>query len=200
MRDCHFHDTMGTGFKLQMAEGAVMENMLFENITMENVTRPLFMTLNSHRFCRELMDMPLPPPGTLRNIKFVNIKAKAGNPAVKDAKSYMVIVGVAGKRVENIELRNVDVTFPGGGTEEAAHRRDVPELGDFKPEFFEFKGDLPAYGIFIRHAQGIRLDNVNLGFVGEEKRPAIVWDDVQELNTAGLRARCAGGGQPVVKY
>ncbi len=200
MRDCHFFDTVGTGFKLQMAEGAVMENMLFENITMENVTRPLFMTLNSHRFTRELMEVPLPSPGTLRNIRFVNIKAKAGNPKVKDAKAYMVIVGVAGRKIENIEFKNVEVVFPGGGTDEMARRRAVPELGGFKPEFFEFKGDLPAYGFFIRHAKGITLDMVKLGFDGEEKRPAIVWDNVEGLNTAGLQARSAAGVAPVVKY
>lgn len=200
MRDCHFHDTQGAGFKLQMAEGAVMENMRFENITMDQVVRPLFLTLNRHRFTRELKEAPLPPPGTLRNIKFVNIKARAGHPAVKDAKSYMVIAGVPGKNVEDIEFRDMDITFPGGGTTEMAHRRDVPELGDFKPEFFEFKGDLPAYGLFIRHAAGIRLNNVSLSFAGEEKRPAIVWDDVTALDTSGLRAQCAAGVQAVVKY
>lgn len=81
-----------------------------------------------------------------------------------------------------------------------ARRKDVPELGDFKPEFFEFKGDLPAYGFYIRHAKGITLDNVKLGFEGEEKRPAIVCEDVEDFNAAGLDARCADGVDPVVNF
>ena len=177
-----------------------MENMLFENITMENVTRPLFMTLNSHRFCRALRGVPLPPPGKLRNIKFINIKARAGNPAVKDAKAYMAIIGVPGQKVENIEFKNVDITFPGGGTEKTANRRDIPELDDRKPEFFMLNGDLPAYGFYIRHAKGITLDNVKLRFRGEEHRPAIVCDDVENFSAPDLEAQCHTGVKPVVIF
>ena len=197
MRDCHFRDIEDSGFKLQMAEGSVMENMRFENISMENVTRPLFMTLNSHRFCRELRDVPLPPPGKLRNINFINIKAMAGNRAVKDAQAYMAIIGLPEQKIENIEFKNVDITFPGGGTDETAHRRDVPELGDWKPEFFSFNGDLPAYGFNIRHAKGITLNNVKLRFKGEEKRSAIVCEDVENFSAPDLDAQCSDGVEPV---
>ena len=183
MRDCHFHDIVGEGIKIQMAEGSVMENMLFENITMENVTRPLFMTLNSHRFCRSLKDVPLPPPGTLRNMTFRNINAIAGNPEVKDAQAYMAIIGLPERKIEDIEFENVDITFPGGGTEETARRRDVPELGNWKPEFFSFNGDLPAYGFYVRHAKGMTLDNVKLRFKKEERRPPIICDDVDGFST-----------------
>jgi len=186
MRDCHFHDIEDSGFKIQMAEGSVMENMVFENITMENVTRPVFMTLNSHRFTRALRDEPLPPPGKLRNISFVNIKGKAGNPAVKDAQAYMTIMGVPEQKIENVEFKDVDITFPGGGTAETARRQDVPELGDWKPEYFSFNGDLPAYGLYIRHAKGIILKNVKLRFEGEERRSAIIREDVEDFSATDL--------------
>jgi polygalacturonase len=200
MRDCHFHDVDGCGFKLQMAEGSVMESMLFENITMENVTRPVFITLNSHRFSRALKEAPLPPPGKLRNIKFVNIKGTAGNPAVKNAKAYMAIIGVPEQKIEDVEFRNVEITFPGGGSEATARRRDVPELGDLKPEFFAFNGDLPAYGLFIRHAKGVTLNHVKFRFKGNEKRPAILCDDVEEFSAPDLDAQCGKGVEPVVRY
>jgi sucrose-6-phosphate hydrolase SacC (GH32 family) len=191
------HDIDDCGFKLQMAEGAVMENMRFENITMEHVTRPVFMTLNSHRFCRSLRDVPLPPPGKVRNIQFINIKATAGNPAVKDGMAYMAIMGVPGQKLEDIEFRNVDITFPGGGTEETARRRDVPELGDWKPEFFSFKGDLPAYGLYISHAKGITLNHVKFRLKSIEKRPAILCDDVEDFNAPDLEAQGQDGVGPV---
>jgi polygalacturonase len=200
MRDCHFYDIDDSGFKIQMAEGSVIENMLFENITMKNVTRPLFITLNSHRFSRALKNVPLPPPGKVRNIKFINIKGTAGNPAVKDAKAYtyMAIIAMPEQKIENIEFKDVDITFPGGGTAETARRRDVPELGDWKPEYFSFNGDLPAYGFYIRHAKGITLNNVKLRFKGEEKRSAIVCEDVEGFSAPDLEAQCGDGVEPVV--
>lgn len=200
MRDCHFHDIVGEGFKIQMAEGSVIEDMLFENITMDNVTRPLFITLNSHRFTRELIDVPLPPPGRLRNLKFHNITAVAGNRSVTDAMAYMAIIGLPGQKIENIEFRNVEMTFPGGGTEDTARRREVPELGDWKPEFFMFDGDLPAYGLFIRHATGITLSNVKLSFIEEEKRSPIILDNVENFSAPDLEAQCSEGVYPVVTW
>ena len=220
MRDCLFYDIDDSGFKIQMAEGSVIENMLFENITMRNVVRPVFITLNSHRFSRSLKDMPLPPPGKVRNIRFHNIKAVAGRDEdykprsifeditrlmtgrKEEAKSrsYMAIIGVPGQKIENIEFNNVDITFPGGGTEEKARRRDVPELGDWKPEYFSFNGDLPAYGLYIRHANGITLNNVKLRFNKEEKRSAIICDDVENISAPDLDAQCSDGVKPVVRY
>ena len=46
------------------------------------------------------------------------------------------------------------------------------------PEFSQFK-ELPAWGIFIRHADDIRLDNVKLKVHSLDYRPAIVTSDVQ---------------------
>jgi len=217
MRDCHFQDVIGSGFKIQMCEGAVMENMLFKNITMERVTRPLFMTLNSHRFCRELWDEPLGPLGTLRNIKFVNIKAIAGNPTVADEKAYssvigvkpymsdlgvrayMGIIGVPEGRIENIEFENIEVVFPGLKKSEYCKGGDVPELGNARPEFFHFKNHLPAYGFYIRHVKGITLDNVKLGFENTENRPPIFCDDVEDITVSELKAQCDEGVEAIGK-
>lgn len=198
IRDCHFYDIVGEGFKIQMAEGAVIEDMLFENITMKNVTRPVFITLNRHRFTRELINVPLPPAGRVRNLKFNNITAIAGNPAVKNGMAYMAIIGVPEQKIEDIEFRNVEITFPGGGTEATAQRRDVPELGDWKPEFFMFNGDLPAYGLYVRHVRGITLNNVKLRFTEEEKRSPVILDAVEDFNASRLEAQCGEGIEPVV--
>ena len=40
-------------------------------------------------------------------------------------------------------------------------------------------GMLPAYGFFIRHAKGIELTNVEVGFMQEDRRPAFVLDHVR---------------------
>ena len=41
-----------------------------------------------------------------------------------------------------------------------------------------FKSMLPAYGFYVRHADGVRLENVRLRYAdGKEERPAVVMDD-----------------------
>ena len=39
-------------------------------------------------------------------------------------------------------------------------------------------GLIPAYGFFIRHARNIELQDINLGYLSEDQRPAFVLDDV----------------------
>jgi hypothetical protein len=52
-------------------------------------------------------------------------------------------------------------------------------------------GVLPAYGFYIRHAAGIRLDGVDVGFMTPDTRPAVVLDDVRDVELHGFRARTA---------
>lgn len=83
-------------------------------------------------------------------------------------------------RLEDITLRNVLVDVPGAG--EAGERErglPVPEKPDAYPESNMFERRmLPAYGFFIRHADGVRFDNVAIRVNGVDARPEIVTDDV----------------------
>ncbi len=48
------------------------------------------------------------------------------------------------------------------------------------PEFSQFK-ELPAWGIYIRHAEGIEFENVTFTALKKDYRPAIVTDDVKGI-------------------
>ena len=48
-------------------------------------------------------------------------------------------------------------------------------------------GVLPAYGFFIRHAKNITLENIRLSFAQEDQRPALLCDDVEQLEINGLK-------------
>ena len=54
-------------------------------------------------------------------------------------------------------------------------------------------GLLPAYGFFIRHAKGIQLTNVEVGFLREDRRPAFVLDQVRGASFDGVKAHKAPG-------
>lgn len=52
---------------------------------------------------------------------------------------------------------------------------------------FRQKGkELPAWGIFIRHADDIRLDNVRLKVFSFDYRPAVVASDVKGVVLEGV--------------
>jgi len=57
---------------------------------------------------------------------------------------------------------------------------DVPEREREYPEPSMF-GLLPAYGLFIRHANGLNVRNLAVGYTTEDTRPAFVLDDTRNV-------------------
>ena len=61
---------------------------------------------------------------------------------------------------------------------------DVPEQIEKYPEFSMF-GELPSWGLYLRHIRGITLRNVQLSLEAEDFRPVIVEEDVEGLTIEG---------------
>ena len=95
------------------------------------------------------------------------------------------ITGIPGHRVENVTLENIEILYPGRGNNGLANMplsrlEMVPEQIDSYPEFSMF-GELPAWGFYIRHMDGLTLKNIKLRIAAPDYRPAIVFDDVRRL-------------------
>jgi hypothetical protein len=103
-----------------------------------------------------------------------------------EKKSCINVPGVPGFNVENITFSDIHITFPGGGDVEDS-RRVVPELRDHYPEYHMF-GILPAYGMYVRHAKEVSLENVTFDLENPDLRPALVCEDVDGLELANFRA------------
>ena len=56
----------------------------------------------------------------------------------------------------------------------------MPENEEGYPEYKMF-GTLPSYGFYVRHADDIHFENVELEYGETDQRPAFVFDDVQNL-------------------
>ena len=54
------------------------------------------------------------------------------------------------------------------------------------PEFSQFK-ELPAWGLYVRHAEGIELENVTFTALKKDYRPGIVIDDVKGATFKGVK-------------
>ena len=51
---------------------------------------------------------------------------------------------------------------------------------------FSMFGELPAWGLYVRHAKGISFKNIKLSYKDPDFRPAIIFDDVHMINLEGL--------------
>jgi hypothetical protein len=61
----------------------------------------------------------------------------------------------------------------------------VPEKVSDYPEFSMF-GELPAWGFYVRHVDGLLLKNITLSIAEADYRPALVFDDVQNLEIQAI--------------
>ena len=102
------------------------------------------------------------------------------------------IVGLPNLRIENVILENIEMVYPGKGDSLYAkvglsgrELDGIPEMEKSYPEFSQFK-ELPAWGLYVRHADGIQLRNVSFKALNEDYRPAIVLDDVKGATFIGV--------------
>jgi hypothetical protein len=68
----------------------------------------------------------------------------------------------------------------------------TPERENEYPEPSMF-GMMPAYGFFIRHAKGVEFNDVDVGFMKEDGRPAFVLDSVKAMDFRHVKAQKAAG-------
>jgi hypothetical protein len=81
------------------------------------------------------------------------------------------IAGLPEARIEDVTLRNIRLSYAGGGTAADAARRP-PLLPDSYPEPSMF-GVTPAWGLWVRHAD-VRLEDLHLSTERSDERPAVL--------------------------
>ena len=154
------------GMALEVVDGGFMEDVIISDLTMEDVQTPIFIRLGKRKVSEN---------SYLKNVLIKNITASSVSYVASS------ITGVPGLRVDNVEIRDVDFKLKGGGKVSDA-MVEVPEVENAYPENRMFGVMLPAYGVYIRHADNIRFVNMTLSTIGnKEERHAIVAEDVNGL-------------------
>ena len=180
-------DTGISAIALEVVDGGVMENVTVRNIKIgRGVQTPVFVRMGRRRSAAGGR------ASTMRNILIENVEGEAASLVASS------ITGVPGLRPRDITLRNVRLRMPGGGTAGEVCRK-VPEMERAYPENRMFKMQmLPAYGFYVRHADGVRFENVELSYAGDEERPAITLDDAAGAEMAGCRLKPPSGPHPAI--
>jgi polygalacturonase len=163
------------GLALESVDGGVLEDVTVSNIVMRDVTlAPLFIRLGDRRRA---------PAGTpvaiLRRVSISNIDAICVDP-----RYCATVTGLPGALIEDVSLTDMRFTYPGGGTAEDA-KREMPEVPQSYPDPDIF-GTTSAWGLYLRHARGVRLRDIALSALSADARPAVKYEDVKDLRADGV--------------
>ena len=198
------------GLALESVDGAHIEDVAVSNITMRDVSNaPIFIRLGSRMRAPEGT-----PVGSIRRINIGNVVAYNADPRYGS-----IISGIPGHEVEDVKLSGIRILYRGGLTLDQVARQpadlvntfffrasggvpprepyDTPEREKEYPEPSMF-GMMPAYGFFIRHAKGIELNQVDVAYMKEDRRPAFVLDGVEGISLENCRAARAEGAPALV--
>ncbi len=198
------------GLALESVDGSHIEDVSISNITMREVSNaPIFIRLGSRMRAPEGTQV-----GSVRRISISHVTAYDADPRYGS-----IISGIPGHDVEDVKLSDIRIWYRGGLTLDQVAKQpadlvnsfffratggvpprqpyDTPEREKEYPEPSMF-GLIPAYGFFIRHAQRVELDNVEVAFMQEDRRPAFVLDHVSGADFTGVKAQKASGVATVV--
>jgi len=182
--NCRFYDCRYGTIKLLMVDGGYIENVRISDIELFNCGGPIFLRLGNRgrdysksirQVYKEDAKPEGAPVGTLKNVYLGNIRGRlyGRNESVEG----IMLTGIPGHPIENMTLENIDLSFSGHGDLDVTDRI-VPEDEARYPEQ-SFFGPLNAYGLFIRHAKNLKLNNVKFTLRGHDSRPAIYLEDLQ---------------------
>lgn len=205
------------GINVEVVDGGSADGIVVSNIRMQNVRAPIFVRMGSRSPVqgKVLTDLLMnltgkedvnatssisgvpgqvsESPSTGRNSFLRNVLITG-----IDAEGAIItssITGVPGLRPSDITVSDCRIRTVAGGKAEWAARQ-IPEVAGRYPES-TMMGHLPAYGFYVRHADRVRLRNVECITDVADERPAIVCDDVDDAIFAGLECSASAGDAPV---
>lgn len=206
-------DTYRSAIAIESVDGAILENINISNVEAVNVGNAIFMRLGQ----RNMKVAKNTPVGTLQNIKIKDVSAKISylradaeyevrGPALNKFFNPIPasIVGLPDAHIENVELENINISYPGRGNKGIAYVPLqqlflVPQEREGYPEFTMF-GELPSWGLFVRHVSGLTLKNINITARNSDFRPAFVFDDVKDVQLLAPKIKTKGANEQIVLH
>ncbi|MDT0688927.1 glycoside hydrolase family 28 protein [Salegentibacter sp. F188] len=176
------------GLALETVDGGLLEDVTISNITMRNTTNsPFFLRLAGRMRGPEGVE-----PGELRRVNISNI-----NVYNADSHFSSIVSGIPGHNIKDVRFSNINIWYKPLDSAQAQIQKVVPEHIKTYPEPAKM-GIMPSYGFFVRHAENIEMHDINIYHLGEEVRPAIIFDDVKGAELHNVDAQKAEDA-PVLK-
>ncbi|HLX93076.1 MAG TPA: glycosyl hydrolase family 28 protein [Puia sp.] len=191
-------NTYRSAIALEAVDGGFIDDVLVDSLQAAKIGNAIFLRIGERIPGKE---------ARLHNVRIKNVSVDI--PAEKPDSGYdyegpvedqprnispaVVITGLPGSLIDDVTFENVNIKSPGGGNVFRANLplgevEKVPDRPEAYPEFSMF-GELPAWGIYIRHARNIQMTNVTLSAQVKDYRPSIVLDDAHHASFRNLSIR-----------
>jgi len=167
------------GINIETVDGGSVDGVVVSNIRIQNARTPIFVRLGQRTKGADTF---------LHNVLIEGVDAVG-------AIVTSSITGVPELRPTDITISDCRIRTVEQGPAHWGHR-EIPEVADHYPES-SMMGRLPAYGFYVRHADRVRLRNIEVITDRPDSRPAVVCDDVNDVILAGLELSAPAGGAPV---
>jgi hypothetical protein len=195
--NCEVYGTSGpenerpiAGIQVVMWSGSTIDGLSYSGIKMTHVRAPIAVRLQVTAGSMKYSQMTNTPlKGAIENLSITNLQATG-------ATITSSITGLATLQPENIVLRDISVsTVEPGDLAWAQVPVSENETKYPGPAMF---GRLPCYGLYVRHVQGLTLENVNISSQVGDPRPMLSTDDVQQLVVQNVTGTPSDPSQPFI--
>src|SRR4029077_9502632 len=171
------------GLAIESVDGAIVEDVAITNLTMRDIVNaPIFVRLG-----RRARGPNTPAPGVINRVRISNVVASN-----VDSRHGVLISGIPGHPIEDLSLSDVRIAYRGGATAADAALEPPEKETDYpEPDMF---GNIPVYGLYARHVNGLRARDVHFTLEAPDARPAVRLDDVNgaEFDRLVVPPRTAG--------
>jgi polygalacturonase len=202
-------DTYRSAIALEAVDGGFIENVRADSLKVLNSGNAVFMRIGERIAGKK---------GRLNNISIDHVSAEIAASKPDSGYDYegpvedmprnispaIIIAGLPGATITDISMNNIKIKHPGGGNPSFAKISldsldSIPERPSAYPDFSMFR-ELPAWGIYIRHAQKVKFNNVTLLCDKKDYRTAIVLDDVHSSQFISIKIKEPGKKKPFYQY
>lgn len=157
-----------SGLAFEEVDQGRMENIVVSNISMNHVHHyPIYITTG----CRNRGPKDVTTPSYGGDIMISNVTALDC-----DSLAGIIVTGMPGAPLRNISLQNIEIEYRGGG-------KKYPEGQTYREQATHYPeprwaGPTPAYGLFARHVDGLRIRDLRFRLQKPDEREDIILDDV----------------------
>ena len=203
------YDTYRSAIALEAVDGGFVENVEVDSLQVYNTGNVIFLRVGERWGAKT---------SRMDHISIRNVSAEvpAGKPDAgysyegpvedlpRNVSPGIVITGLPDKKISGVTISNVNIRHAGGGNPLYAQASlnaldSIPELPAKYPDYSMFK-ELPAWGIYIRHAQNIDCINMSFTAVKKDYRLPIVLDDVHTARFSTVRVKQEGQEKILHQY
>jgi polygalacturonase len=202
-------NTYRSAIALEAVDGGFIENVEVDSLQMLNTGHAIFLRIGERVTGKK---------GRLENVRVNHVSAEIATNKPDSGYEYegpledmprnispaVIIAGLPGALITNVSFQNIELKHPGGGNPLFAkillnELDSIPEKPSAYPDFSMFR-ELPAWGVYIRHARDIKFINVTLLCGKKDYRTAIVLDDVHHAQFISMNSKEPGNKKPFYQH